>query len=131
MKLILTTIFVLCSAQSVLANGFQSPSGNIHCFIDDDYGPYARCDITHVNNPPPTPAYCDGDFGQAFGVDERSRGEALCVRDAMKSDRNPVLNYGSSISHAGITCTSEESGMSCVNERGHGFTLSRKQQRVY
>lgn len=131
MRTLIIAFCALTLPASAQATGFQSPSGNLHCFLDEDFGPYARCDITHVERTPHTPAYCDLDYGQAFGVDERSRGEALCVGDTVKDDRNPVLNYGSSISQGGITCRSQEAGMSCENERGHGFTLSRKTQRVY
>lgn len=127
---IFTLSFMLPAALGS-ASGFQSPSGNIQCYIDADYGPYARCDILQVDTPLRQPAYCDLDYGQAFGVDHVSRGAALCVGDTVMDPRNPVLNYGSSITHSSITCTSEETGMSCVNERGHGFTLSRKTQRLY
>lgn len=131
MRTLIIAVFVLALPVSAQATGFKSPSGNIHCYLDANYGPYARCDITYVDRPPRTPTYCDLDYGQAFGVDERSRGEALCAGDTVKDDRNPVLNYGSSISQGGITCVSEETGMSCENARGHGFTLSRRTQRVY
>jgi hypothetical protein len=43
----------------------------------------------------------------------------------------PVLPYGQSWQRAGLTCLSEQSGVSCRNARGHGFTLSRAAQRVF
>lgn len=130
-NIILSCAALMTTISAAYASGFQSPSGNVHCFIDSDYGAYARCDIMEVDREPRQTRRCELDYGHAFGVDDVSRGAALCVGDTVFDKRNPVLNYGSSISQSGITCASEKDGMSCENEQGHGFTLSRKNQKAY
>ena len=48
-----------------------------------------------------------------------------------QDDRLPVLPYGQNWQRAGLTCISEQSGMSCRKARGHGFALSRAKQSVF
>ena len=42
-----------------------------------------------------------------------------------------VLDYGGSLSYGGIACLSAKSGITCQNAEGHGFFLSRKQQKLF
>jgi hypothetical protein len=44
---------------------------------------------------------------------------------------SPVLPYGASLTLGGITCTSERTGMTCVNRDGRGFAVARAAQRVF
>jgi hypothetical protein len=113
--------------------GFRSPSGNIHCqFIAIDGDVVIRCDLRQVSNRLPRPRSCDLDWGQAFEISGRAtRGTPLCYGDTVQDNRLPVLPYGRSWQRAGLTCISEQSGVSCRNARGHGFTLSRAAQRVF
>ena len=109
---------------------FQAPSGNIHCLIDS-YG--ARCDILEANySYSKRPADCDLDYGGAFYIDvQANRGEIGCVGDTVANNANPVLGYGSTLEAYGITCTSEQSGMTCTNPFGHGFSIARAKQSVF
>ena len=43
----------------------------------------------------------------------------------------PVLPYGQTFQRQGLTCRSDESGVTCLNSRTHGFELSRAAQRVF
>ena len=114
--------------------GFRSPTGNIHCqFSAMDGGASIRCDLRQVSNRSfPRPRNCDLEWGQAFEISARAtRGAPLCYGDTAQDDRLPVLPYGQSWQRAGLACLSEQSGVSCRNARGHGFTLSRAKQSVF
>lgn len=119
--------------------GFRSPSGNIHCQYFDgssDKPPSAnalRCDIKTLGNAvPPRPKDCDLDYGRAFEMNDRD-GPALrlCYGDTAMDDRLPVLGYGAVWQRGGISCKSEQSGVSCTNTNGNGFALSRNAQRLF
>lgn len=113
--------------------GFQSPTGNIHCAIYSWAGSTeARCDLRDLT-PSYTkrPAGCDLDWGSAFTVAARGKGQLACVGDSVMDPRNPVLGYGQAVSIGGISCVSAKAGMSCTNADGHGFSLARAKQRLY
>ena len=113
---------------------FKSPSGNILCSMVgvETFG--VRCDMleltqSYVARPPG----CEFEWGHAFGVGVESiKGEVICVNDAPDISRStPVLPYNARLDYGGITCISEEAGVTCNNEAGHGFTLSMARQQVY
>jgi len=124
-----------CGLSSASAQeGFRSPTGNIHCqFFAIDNDAVIRCDLRQVSNRSiPRPRNCDLEWGQAFEISGRAtRGTPLCYGDTVQDNGLPVLPYGQSWQRAGLTCISEQSGVSCRNARGHGFTLSRAAQRVF
>jgi uncharacterized protein DUF6636 len=113
-----------------LPAGFKSPSNNIHCqYFDGEL----RCDIAQVSSAlPPKPRDCELDWGRAFAVAADSRlGQRLCHGDTAIDDSLPALPYGSTWRRGGFTCTSEQSGVTCSNALGHGFSLSRNAQRLF
>lgn len=123
-------ILTLGGASAAAAQeGFQSPTGNIMCAFFDDT---VRCDVMRMsNNPPPRPADCDLDWGQAFEVSANARrGYRLCYGDTVAGNYRK-LGYGKSITRAGITCASSQAGVTCTNGRGAGFSVSRGKQRVF
>ena len=112
---------------------FQSPTGNIHCMIATGDDAEARCDMIALM---PTyrqpPQDCDLDWGSSFAVGLSSRNGLLaCVGDTVIDPGSIVLGYGRTLSLGGFDCSSEKSGMTCTNPAGHGFTLSRAQQRLF
>ncbi len=110
--------------------GFKSPSSNIHCqYFDGEL----RCDIVQISSAPPSrPRDCELDWGRAFAVAADSRlGVRLCHGDTAVDDSLPTLRYGSTWRHGGFTCASEQSGVTCSNALGHGFSLSRNAQRLF
>lgn len=112
---------------------FRSPTGNIGCLFVSGEGTDLRCDLLEFE---PTyaeaPADCEFDYGGAFWVGELSEtGEVLCASDTVVDPAAEVLDYDQSLTEGGITCLSEKSGMTCTNEQGHGFTLSRRAQKVF
>ncbi|MGZ5841823.1 MAG: DUF6636 domain-containing protein [Xanthobacteraceae bacterium] len=134
----LAAIFALPAVAQDGAIGFRSPSNNIHCQFfagdtgkDDDAS--IRCDLMQTNNRPLSrPRDCDMEFGDAFEITGgAARGEPLCHGDTVKDDTLPILSYGQNWQRQGLTCRSEQSGVSCINPKGHGFELSRGAQRVF
>ncbi len=126
----------LFAPAALAQEGFRSPSGNIHCqFFAAGGGADAtiRCDLRQMSNrPPPRPRDCDLEWGQAFEISARAaRGTRLCYGDTAQDNRLPVLPYGRSFARGGLTCTSEQAGVTCRNAGGHGFTLSRGAQSVF
>ncbi|MFL5847136.1 MAG: DUF6636 domain-containing protein [Solirubrobacteraceae bacterium] len=111
------------------SGGFQSPSGNIGCYVSPSG---ARCDIArHDWATPAEPAGCDLDFGGGLAVGKKGRGGFFCAGDTTLH-AGPALPYGSSRSAGRFTCTSRSSGMTCRNRRnGHGFTLSRQHAKRF
>ena len=111
------------------AGGFQSPSGNIGCYIDKSG---ARCDIKHRSwSPPPAPKWCKLDYGQGAAVDKHGKAGLVCAGDTALNN-GPKLGYGHSITKGRFRCVSKTSGMRCVNRRdGHGFFISRQSYRLF
>lgn len=113
---------------------FKSPSGNILCVMTGGEDASVRCDMMAL-----TPTYtqrpqgCEADWGHSFYVGAYDDvGELACVGDAVgDGDRAMVLPYGARLDFGGITCLSEAAGMTCNNEAGHGFTLSKARQQLY
>lgn len=58
-------------------------------------------------------------------------GELICYGDAVVGQSVFTLNYGENIDQAGLRCMSEKKGLTCKNERGHGFFLSKARQEVF
>jgi hypothetical protein len=109
---------------------WQTPSHNIACAAFESS---LRCDMRRLGTRRPrTPASCDFDFGQAFGVDRSSaKGRRLCVSDAVGGPGTPVVRYGRTWRRDGFTCTVKRSGVRCTNPRGHGFELRIGRQRLF
>lgn len=131
---IFLTMLLIGWGSAALATGFisfQSPSGNIHCMFEDDGGVDVRCDRINFQNAPPAPADCDLDWGHGFAVGATGRGAAICAGDTVATGNSFVLEYGNSITVGSITCLSEANGMTCQNDDGGGFTISRSQQDTY
>ena len=120
---------------------FKSPTGNINCIYSDyDKKPEVRCDIMQFTpsfkTVPPgtsnevitcTPAKLRGFTISPADVE----GQAFCPTDAAIDGEQVVLGYGQTFKRGGLICTSETSGMTCMNSAGHGFSLSRAQQKVF
>ena len=134
-QLMLAAVMVLIGAATFASaqfvpSGFKSPTGNIHCQY---FEPEMRCDIMQISSPvPPRPRDCDLEWGRAFAVTIGSRsGIRLCYGDTVMDDRLPVLPYGNVWRRDGITCVSEQTGVTCTNGPGHGFSISRAVQQVF
>jgi hypothetical protein len=111
------------------AGPFQSPSGNIGCYISRDG---ARCDIREKSwTAPPKPKNCELDWGSGAAVGEKGRAGIVCAGDTTLSQGHR-LAYGKSVSKGSFRCVSRMSGMRCVNRKsGHGFVLSRESYKLF
>ncbi len=112
---------------------FQSPDGNISCLIA--LGEYAdvRCDIEDYvpshSGPPPN---CDLDWGGVFTISEDDTiGQLGCVGDTIGGPGGRKLPYGETETLWKFSCTSQVSGMTCTNSKGHGFTVSKDKQTLF
>lgn len=112
---------------------FQTPSGNIHCAIYGGGDAGLRCDMIELTPSfTKAPVDCELDWGSSFAIDPRSKtGFLACVGDTVINAGNATLGYGSTLSAAGFSCTSEKTGLTCSNAVGHGFALSKARQRFF
>ena len=136
MKALAVLALSLLAASPALADeyfGFQSPTGNIHCAMYTfDGRAEARCDLrSYTPSYSKRPAGCQQDWGMAFGVGARGKGELLCVGDTVQDPGNPVLPYGEAVSLGGISCVSAKTGMTCTNAEGHGFSVAKAKQKLF
>jgi hypothetical protein len=122
--------------------GVKTPSKNISCF----YVP--RPPTTHANLicnirsaaytralqerciAPPT-----GLDWHGFLLSDTKRGELLCAGGIMYNPRDTptfvTLAYGQTWRHAGFTCKSRVTGLTCTSAAGHGLFLSRASWRTW
>ena len=112
---------------------FHAPSKNIFCIIATGDYAEARCDIMELTSKLPVqPADCDLDYGHAFSIGlQDTKGTRACVGDTVADPRGMTLNYGDHVDLGGFRCTSEKTGMTCMNPAGHGFTIARAQQNLF
>lgn len=112
---------------------FKSPTGNIQCAIySDPSGASVRCDMSSlVPSYTERPAGCEFDWGSSFAVDAKGKGYLACVSDPAAGPGAVVLRYGQAASLGGISCVSAETGMTCTNAKGHGFSIAKARQKLY
>jgi hypothetical protein len=89
--------------------------------------------INQIAGPMPArPRACSHDWGDAFVVEQGDRpGYRVCHDDTVAGDALPALSYGDFWRQGSYTCTSQQSGLTCVNSKGHGFMLSRRSQKIF
>jgi hypothetical protein len=115
-------------AGAAAAVHFRTPSGNIGCYVDRSF---IRCDISRTAaKPPPQPASCELDYGNAFEMSRTGRPRRICHGDTVLGGRR-VLSYGETLRSGAFTCTSRSSGLTCRNAGGHGWFLSRERVRLF
>ena len=129
---ILLSITSACAAHAQDIPGFQSPSKNIACmYFEFDGHKVLRCDIGDKVWRLPKPANCEQDWGNSFEVDAKGAAGPSCAGDTQIGQPLAILPYGEVWQRSGITCKSEESGITCFNTDRHGFSLSRAKQEVF
>lgn len=105
---------------------FQSPSGNLSCGMLINNGELTGCQAwSLVDNLPE----CDAPLGASSPAIEFVRGEvadSYCLSDGAFSAVAPVLEYGQQLTVDNITCTSRDTGVTCLDQSsGLGFTAAR------
>ena len=125
----------MASAQPLL--GAQTPSHNIFCLASPPgFTPgepaSVRCDIQKATSkPPPAPKSCPLSWGDSFILYPTGAGRLLCHGDTTANPEDKVIAYGTQWRAYGFVCTSQTSGLRCVNGQGHGFSLSRAAQKAF
>ena len=119
-----------------ISAGFKTPSNNIYCLFSESsegYPSSVRCDIKISYAPtPPRPADCDLEWSNAYGIYDGARsGQVMCHGDTTIDNSLPTLTYGTQWRRGRISCRSETIGLTCINDMGHGFFVSRDTQRLF
>ena len=122
---------------------FKSPSGNIVCGYRDGINTQASvaCRIkSGLKPPPPTERPGCVSRGEVFlrATGRVQIGRSICPGEdegdagvlAFESVAQ-VLAYGATWSGDGVRCTSAVTGLTCRNQSGHGFFLSRESWRAF
>ncbi len=106
---------------------FAAPSLNITCTISADA---ATCGIAQLEQKPAPDATCGGASGYVAKVDPSGNVTQPCVGKSDQPKKAPgntaILNYGATKKAYGFTCTSADTGMTCVADAtGSGFSIAR------
>ena len=132
------SLILMLSAGAVVADvtPFQTPSGNIECYVGTGDGPSdIDCTIFNRAGPPalPRPANCIAAWGHHFSMTERGKVQMKCGEPGESNTAPGVASapYGQTGEFGGIVCQSSRKGLECKNADGHGFFLSRKRQSVF
>lgn len=114
---------------------FETPSENIQCSVGQEAGIESdiTCTIIERSGSPalPRPSDCASDWGHTFSMRETGPAEILCTRTSTDRSGFDRAEYGVTGEFGGFTCHSSTKGLECTNRDGHGFFLSRKEQRVF
>ena len=130
----ISALFLVTAATGASAEGygFRTPSGNIYCNGSVEAGEIG-CNIVERSGPPAMPdtGACPDVWGHRVELDARGPARVVCGPVPRKSTYTDIAPYGVSASFAAIECRSETTGLQCTNAEGHGFLLSRQNQRVW
>lgn len=125
---------LILTATGAMADGygFRTPSGNIYCNGAVEAGEIG-CSIVERSGPPAAPdtEACPSVWGHHVDLDRNGPARMVCGPVPRKSSYTDVAPYGVSASFGGINCRSETTGLQCTNTDGHGFFLSRREQRIW
>ena len=133
---------------------FETPSTNIFCVYRDNHGnEQANIDCVIGQFTPSFDAnFARKTFDPITGNDETlctpdklerfivrqgsSEAIAFCpsldiLGDPITDEQVFTLQYGQVFSRGGLTCQSTKKGLSCTNESGHGFFLSKARQSIF
>jgi hypothetical protein len=118
------------SARSAVIKFFRTPSGLVGCVYST--GPtFLRCDTAYHTRFYNRRHCVEGVYGLGFGMTRSGAAHPLCTSDSARDPRAAVLAYGATRRYGPYACTSRPDGLRCRNQRGHGWLLSRRQQRVF
>lgn len=129
------TLVVMGFTLTAGAVSFQSPTGNILCVGDTKYTQGVECYIQEINRTTiKRPSGCLLDWGHTFFVGRKGGGQVSCHGDVPESasmSDYQTLAYGKTITGKGWACSSAKTGMTCTNQSGRGFLVSKSGQRVF
>jgi len=103
---------------------FDSPTGNLRCQIVADVQAYCSA-VEYDYEPPPVPAECVGDWGDAMWIRDDGAVSFACHTDTVDPTEDR-LAYGTTSVVGDFACQSRDVGITCWDQRtGHGFSLAR------
>src|SRR4051812_16636494 len=126
-----TLAFGAATAGASTFHFFRTPSNLIGCVYQT--GPaFLRCDVmypTRFENQ----RNCGevGDAGRSFTLRRRGSVQLPCASDTSFAPGSRVLAYGTSRWFGPFRCTSTNAALRCTNAAGHGWSLSRQNQRLF
>jgi hypothetical protein len=100
---------------------FKLPAGNIGCRF---LGGNLRCDILSGLVPAPD-GDCELDW-TGVALERTGQGDPVCAGDTVYDEGAATLEYGWTWRRAGLECVSRETGLTCTNRDGRGFTVARE-----
>lgn len=109
---------------------FQTPSGNILCYLDNTASELdIFCLIFDADWPYPVEDEdCDADRIRAVSVgrDWPALAHTICTSDVFWPYPSPTLSYGADWSVEGFTCSVARTGVTCRDDEGTGgFEIAR------
>jgi hypothetical protein len=110
------------TSSALSGSKFQLPSKNIGCTVGEGV---LVCDILSGLKPEPK-RKCEVDW-TGMEMERLGPAQPRCAGDTAYDQKSPVLAYGESWAKDGFSCTSAQTGLRCVNQEGHGFSLAREQ----
>ena len=117
-------VALLAAPAAAQASPFQSPSGNIGCFINKRA---VRCDIAQKDWPtPPKPKSCQVDYGDGLQLASASVGRSSAPATPTLH-QGPVLDYGQKIRRGRFRCKSRTAA--CVASTVATATASSSRAR--
>lgn len=127
--------FLTNAAAAQESQTFHTPSKNVYCYADvTDAVTTVDCELLSKNsNKPlrPVPSDCEQDWGNRFALNDSGKAFMVCAGDTLRSNSAANFPYGRQFDYYGITCTSSEQGLECINNDGHGFKISKSKQEMY
>lgn len=126
---------VLFDRSGLSRASFGSPNGNIGCGFSagtaTDAAGTVRCEIIVKDwTPPPKPVSCAEKWGGGVTLDTKAA--VLCAGGTVRGDPGAVtLPYGGAIRFAPFTCSSDRTGIDCVNTAtGAGFMIGHERYQL-
>lgn len=143
LKFCLVTLFLVLALTTISAAaeendpdrplGFTSPSGNISCYAEAT-PPALVCEISTTDWAPVVKNDCDElDSGKQLSMTTSSMPIPgwWCRGDTWLHAGIKPLPYGKDWQSGDFTCRSEPTGVTCRNTVGHGWSLSRRNVRLF
>lgn len=126
---IAATIALPTTAQAGVPPSFQTPSGNIMCWIAENAATCGIVDYTYSERQRPSDCSSD-EWPSTFWLSEGEPASVNCsdsppgTREGLRT--HTTLDYGQTKSVGVMTCASEVSGVTCTDtSTGHFFRVSR------
>jgi hypothetical protein len=102
--------------QTATSSEFLSPSKNISCEIDSDFGPRSQSQVLCLTLNPARSVVLNTDASLS-----ECNGQS-CLSNA--GENTPTLAYGQSITLGPFSCRSSTAGITCTLQSGAGFLLA-------